>query len=594
MPDPSSSTVPTPAERTARIQRALAFVREQEGPEGAWYESVGSVRRTSTGWSVVALQQVLAGVPVLHGIRSVRFHPDGRPVSVTGSAVPLSHQVATEPEVPAAEAARVGFLELARIGALAPELAFTAGPPETVAALSLAPRPTVMRKDPLADPIVASLVLDAGGRRPRLLWELRFRLPAGGGSYLVRVDALGSGVPTVREVIRASSHATGGTVYDFDPRTPARSRPFPRPLDEYPAFPGGRPPGGPWIEGAETRGDNVDVRLPGGSRVRATPVQGHLRFDPDASDEYGRAAVNAFYLCNTLHDFFYLLGFDERAGNFQRSHADGTPGAGDPVCVLIRDREVSGLGFFENRTDGTEPSLELGPHPSGRHSAFDAHLVIHEFAHGVTDRIVGARDDLWAPLQHEQSRALGEGFSDYWAVSIQNYERRRAARAAGTPEDDAETWAYAGWLSGNHDRGLRSRSYADHDGTYASLRGRGMNAHTAGEVWCATLLDLNRALGQGDRDRGDVLGWKLVFDSLNFLHPGRHGPHFLHARDALLSAYDALVIDGVIPADDDLRSAVHGVFRDRGMGGDASSKNGRFRSAEEGSGPITRDPEEHG
>ena len=115
MPDPTSTTASTPADHTAQIQRALAFVREREGPEGAWYESVGSVRRTSTGWSVVALQQVLAGVPVLHGIRSVRFHPDGHPVSVTGSAVPLSHDVATSPGVPAAEAGRVGFLELARV-----------------------------------------------------------------------------------------------------------------------------------------------------------------------------------------------------------------------------------------------------------------------------------------------------------------------------------------------------------------------------------------------------------------------------------------------------------------------------------------------
>jgi extracellular elastinolytic metalloproteinase len=577
---------PTPADPTSFIVRALDYAEGQRTRKSERFASLGSVRRTSAGWRVVPLQQVFCGVPVLHGVRAVRFDPKGRPVAFTGSSIDVADDVPILPSTHPTEAARVAFLELARAGALADHLAFTAARPESVAELGLPSRPTVMHKAPLDDAIVASLIVDASGRKARLLWEIRFRLPAGGGSYLVRVDASGPAVvPTVQEVVRASSHAVWGTVFEFDPGTPAARVPFPRPAAHYPSIPSPHRPSGAWVEGQETRGNNADARTPGGGRVQGRPVGSDLVFEADADpgDPLDGAAVNAFYCCNFLHDFFYVLGFDEVAGNFQQVNEDGSPGAGDPVGVLIQAGELPGLAFFDSRTDGNQPTMELGRHVSGRHTAFDGHVVTHEFAHGVTNRVVGAEGHLHTPLQHQQSRALGEGVSDYWAISIQNYYRRRAARDAGTDPAGAEEWCFASWLAGGPP-GLRTRSYLDYDQTYRFLKKSKMDATTAGEVWCATLLDLNRALGQGDADRGDELGWKLVFDSLAFLHPGEKGPHFLHARNAVLCAFDALVAAGTLGAD--LREAVLEVFQRRGMGGDATSRNARFKSAEEGFGPI--------
>jgi hypothetical protein len=77
-----------------------------------------------------------------------------------------------------------------------------------------------------------------------------------------------------------------------------------------------------------------------------------------------------------------------------------------------------------------------------------------------------------------------------------------------------------------------------------------------------------------------------VFDALGFLHPGERGPTFLHARDAILCAYEAQVGAGILASDEVVRQAVRDVFGARGLGGDASSKNARFRSAHEGFGPI--------
>lgn len=134
---------------------------------------------------------------------------------------------------------------------------------------------------------------------------------------------------------------------------------------------------------------------------------------------------------------------------------------------------------------------------------------------------------------------------------------------------------------------MRTASYDNYPNTYGFLRKPRMKTHKAGEVWCAALLDLNRGLaahtpGGPNTNAGDEIGWQLVFDSLSLLHPSDNGPTFLHARDAVYDAFYALVAEGAIPADPAVEAAVRKVFRDRGMGADASSPNAKFRSAREG------------
>jgi extracellular elastinolytic metalloproteinase len=330
-----------------------------------------------------------------------------------------------------------------------------------------------------------------------------------------------------------------------------------------------------------TEGNNIRACDSHGGTVRGVSAGPDLVFEPDDPTGIEQGIINAFYLGNFLHDFFYLLGFDETVGNFQHENPPGVGGGGDSLTVVVRDRIVDGWAFFDNRPDGTSPALELGRFHNSRHTALDADIVVHEFVHGVTNRMIGGKG-VQAPLEHEQSLALGEGFSDYYAISIQNHYRRKAAQ--GAPED-SEEWGYAEWLTGGPP-GLRTASYRNYPNAYGFIRGSKMKPHKAGEVWCATLLDLNRALGEGDRDVGDERGWQLVFDSLAFLHPGDEGPTFLHARDAIFCTYEALVQKGTIPGTAGLRSAVCKVFQDRGMGGSATSDGARYRDARESFDPI--------
>ena len=68
--------------------------------------------------------------------------------------------------------------------------------------------------------------------------------------------------------------------------------------------------------------------------------------------------------------------------------------------------------------EGSGPVMSMGLVTStNRHTALDATVVIHEFTHGVSNRLVGGAMNVQA-LDAPQSRGFGEGCSDYFACTI--------------------------------------------------------------------------------------------------------------------------------------------------------------------------------
>ena len=57
--------------------------------------------------------------------------------------------------------------------------------------------------------------------------------------------------------------------------------------------------------------------------------------------------------------------------------------------------------------------LWTGPNP-GHDSDFDTEIVLHEYVHGLSDRLVGGGVGLWAL----QSWGLGEGWSDWYPLAL--------------------------------------------------------------------------------------------------------------------------------------------------------------------------------
>ena len=132
-----------------------------------------------------------------------------------------------------------------------------------------------------------------------------------------------------------------------------------------------------------------------------------------------------------MHDFLYILGFDEAAGNFQHTNFTNAGLGNDPVRARAHSGPVDGTANMATGPDGQPPLMNMGlVTGSNRHTAFDADVVFHEYVHGLTNRLVGGRLNPFA-LDEPQSGGMGEGWSDYFALTVQNYFRGQEKMVTG-------------------------------------------------------------------------------------------------------------------------------------------------------------------
>ncbi|KAH9030751.1 Fungalysin metallopeptidase-domain-containing protein [Lactarius pseudohatsudake] len=178
-----------------------------------------------------------------------------------------------------------------------------------------------------------------------------------------------------------------------------------------------------------TAGNNVNA----GNTSETSPVLNFIYvYDfsqpPGSSNNHNAAAVNVFYVMNSVHDFTYRYGFTEATFNFQTNNF-GKGGVGnDRVTVTMQD--PAGTDNADNFS--TPPDLDLcgcscGISPtygycvrplavSGipeRDGAIENDIVIHENTHGVTNRMTGGGTGRC--LQTTEAGGMGEGWSDAMA-----------------------------------------------------------------------------------------------------------------------------------------------------------------------------------
>ena len=506
------------------------------------------VQRTSTGAAIVHLHQMYRGVPVFRMTRTVTFTPDARVTRVKGDHAPLR---ATLDIVPTSDAVRavqtVGFFvaEPGEQGQPGEPPLPGGWTPRVVAAFALPSQPTVLDAEPFVGPTPAHLVVFYQGPTVRLGWQIQLTFPSTATSLAdqcVAVVAADRDEPDVLFCRRSAHLAVEGEVFERDPmRTPRARATFPLSPRLYglparsPEFPRD------WCYGDETDGRNVRAvhertRQP----ARGNRTRSGVLFSSASDDDDDQHLINAFYFCNYLHDFFELLGFDERAGNFEAGSATATGGQGDPVLVITHPRPVLGVAYMTPSPDGSSPRLGLGTHTeSHRHSALDFTVVAHEYTHGVTDRLVGGLA-AGSALAMPQSAGLAEGVADFFALSIVNF------RLLG---GDGELQVIGDWVTDTA-RGMRRHRY---DGSYPGTYGKlgtveYRQPHDIGELWCATMMELVRRWStRFGTDRTYPLCWTLVLDSLKVVNTP---PSLLDARDALEEALDLLGDTGDLNEED--------------------------------------------
>ncbi len=297
------------------------------------------------------------------------------------------------------------------------------------------------------------------------------------------------------------------------------------------------------------------------------------------------AVTQLFYLCNQFHDIMYQLGFTEEARNFQQDNF-GRGGLGnDRVSCQAQDYNGTNNANFLTPSDGTRGRMQMYRFtntPINRDGTIDADIVVHEFTHGLTNRLIGNAGG----LSNNRGGGMGEGWSDYYAIALMT-----------EPTDPIQgiytTGAYAtfnvfGLGSTNSYYGIRRMPYAvmsftggpqnrPHDSRTAgdvnigcsladgafppSFTGTCDQVHNTGEVWVSMLME---ARGEMMQRLGVEAGNRRMLEIVtNGLKMTPNAPTFETARNAVISA--ALAMSPAAEAKADADNVWRGFAR-RGLG----------------------------
>ena len=569
------------------VSVARAFIdanREAFGLSAADVAALAVVRDhelVGTGTRVVNFAQTYAGLPAVRGGRlGVAVAGDGRILSYAGNSA-RNGGLAASHKLSAAQA-------LQRVAdRLVPGVTYTPQPAGDRAGFQ------VFAKGPFAgDSYVQKAAFPTrDGARPA--YRVLF-VKALDQAWDTVIDAA-----TGETLYQASlvAHDAEGTVYESYPGAPAGGAAVVKSFGPTAQSPSGYvdPTGLAGVEGPTTLGNNANtyanysnflVPADQGPRPVSPTAQFNYAYAANWSRTNGQsvppsyaldlnpAATNLFWHHNRIHDEFYALGFTESAGNFQVGNGASGGQGGDPVLGLVHAGALSGgaptytgrdNAYMLTLPDGIpgwsgmflwEPINDTfeGPYSDGN---FDASVIEHEYAHGLSNRYVSGEDNA---LNTHQSGSMGEGWGDWYAL---NYLYGKGL---------ATTAVVGQYVTGNTERGIRNWSYDQNPTGFGDIGYDlgGAEVHSDGEIWTATLWDMRKALVDryGEPAGGEIAA-RLVTDAMP-LSPA--DPSFVDMRDAIRTALDnryhsrsdyTTIVD-----------LVYGAFAKRGLGLHAATNGG--------------------
>jgi extracellular elastinolytic metalloproteinase len=570
----------SPAIKNNYVQRALDHLQsihtvlgfaENQSPE---FVPDPHVQKTSAGAAAVHVHQHYKGIPIFQATETVRFSPDGALKETVGNPVTVAQELTPSPKVSIQDAVLKAAAHVAvpqedernqvdPFGQSVPQPAvdLTYFVPKIVTSFEEKPdRPSVLEPGPFADKITCKLIWfplgsdessGGGGSNLRLTWEVILTMPNFAGQYRVLVDAENGEILYSKQLMR--SILARGNVFRQDGSQARQMTEFPCALSDHDfTISSDLPTDFPdqWIDTDSTMGNSTKAHLDENGMmlkgVKLSVTDNKIIFDP--ADPFGdeQKILNIFYYNCFMHDFFYLLGFREADGNFQFNNF-GRGGVGsDRVNARSFGIRIPGTANIRTPPDGFSPTMNMGlVESTNRHTALDSTVVFHEFTHGVTNRLVGGRMDARA-LEEDQSAGMGEGWGDYIACTIN------------------DTNVVGSWVV-NKPNGIRKFRYDEifPDDFRKLGTGRYNEVHNIGEIWCATLMAMNRRIGKN-------IALQLVIDALK-LSPSN--PSFLDMRDSILLAFENMLSADKIKPDqaDSIRRGIWEAFAKFGMGPGARS-----------------------
>ncbi|MBX3408378.1 MAG: M36 family metallopeptidase [Phycisphaeraceae bacterium] len=305
---------------------------------------------------------------------------------------------------------------------------------------------------------------------------------------------------------------------------------------------------------SDTNNDNQpDLPRPNGGPNRVFDFPYDHTQQPPTYRDY--AVVQMFYYANMFHDRLYAMGFNEAAGNFQvNNFGRGGVGNDSVVCDVHDGGGTNNANWQGTGEDGSFNRVQMYIFPAGsftdRDGALDGDVVYHELAHGLSTR-------LHRGLTGTQPRAMGEGWGDYFGISL-NME------PGDDPDGNYCTGGYvtfgfpSGSFTDNYYYGIRRFPYSTNlnvnPATFADIDPDQISfppdvprspiigntadqVHNAGEVWCNTLMEARANLWRRHGYDGNLIMMTNVVDGMKLSLTST--PTYLHSRNVIIQADNA-------------------------------------------------------
>jgi extracellular elastinolytic metalloproteinase len=498
----------TPAD--GRAARAIAedFVASRTTLLGLTASDVVDVELTDEVYSPLSgvthlyYRQRVNGIPVYNAQLQLNITRDGRILSVNNAFLP--NITTAIPSLRPTTSAR------AAVRRAAEHLGFgTVEPAVALAARGARQRTELTAPELSAEPIGAELMVVPVRRgEARLAWNFLVWTGDGEHAFDFTVDAESGQIWTRTDWVSADQYR----VYPRPVESPNHAAPAPpadgRVLVTNPAHAVASPFG--WHDtngaaGAEfttTEGNNVsaytdtdanNVPDAGSSPSCGAGLTCDFTIDlAQAPSAYRPAAVtNLFYWNNIVHDIQHRYGFDEASGNFQVNNY-GRGGAGnDSVQAEAQDGSGVNNANFATPPDGQRPRMQMflfnAPTPD-LDGDLDAGVVVHEYGHGISNRLVGGPSNVNCLANAQQP---GEGISDWLALVYTALPGHTGAtpRGIGTYILNQPTTG----------AGIRTQRYSTDPAvntfTYASISSGTLTVpHGIGSVWAQGMWEVYWAL----------------------------------------------------------------------------------------------------
>ena len=338
--------------------------------------------------------------------------------------------------------------------------------------------------------------------------------------------------------------------------------------------------GAPGAEFTVTTGNNVDAFDAGDNPGYRPDGGGTLDFTGypfnevyTGANQYEAASItNLFYWNNIIHDVLYQYGFDEVSGNFQENNY-GNGGSGSDSVNANGQTSVWCNATFGTPPDGSNPTMSM--YICGdKDGDFDDLVMIHEYGHGISNRLTGGPAASGCLGNQEQ---MGEGWSDWYGtvMTVLPGDLGTDARGVGT-------YLFG---QGPGGPGIRTYPYSTDMGinphTYDNIKTESV-PHGVGSVWAAMLWevywglvdehgidhDLYNFTGDVNQDAGNVMAFAIVTEGMK-LQPC--SPGFVDGRDAILAA-DLAIYGGANEC------VIWDAFAKRGLGLSADQGSSGSRS----------------